>query len=80
MTPYNWRHTYATTMIHSDIDIDTAKTLMGHADTRMTMKYVHTQPQHIAKAASILNAHFVQSANAMWTENAAEKRPQTLVV
>lgn len=65
MTPYNWRHTYATTLMHSGADPDTTRAILGHADVRMTMNYVHTQPHHVAKAGELMNAHFVQVANAL---------------
>lgn len=47
---YSMRHTGATRAICSGIDLATLAAVMGHSDVRMTSRYVHLAPDHLAKA------------------------------
>jgi integrase len=47
---YSLRHTGATRAIVAGIDLATLAAIMGHADVRMTARYVHLCPDHLAKA------------------------------
>lgn len=38
---YDLRHTFATRMVEAGIDLATLKDILGHADIRVTMRYVH---------------------------------------
>jgi site-specific recombinase XerD len=44
VTPHTFRHTYATHMLQAGYDIRTIQTLLGHADIRTTMIYLHCLP------------------------------------
>lgn len=49
------RHTYATLLVAQGTDIVTAKTLMGHTDTKMlTELYAHLVPENASKAADMI--------------------------
>lgn len=49
------RHTFATMMVANGVDIVTAKTLMGHSDTRMlTELYAHAVPENISRATELI--------------------------
>lgn len=59
ITPYQLRHTFASYFIANGGDVFTLQNLMGHADLRMTKRYVEVdenQKQQAHKAYSPLNA------------------------
>ncbi len=53
---HDLRHTYASLAIMSgEIDITTLKTLLGHKDIKMTLRYAHLAPAHNRKAARVMD-------------------------
>ncbi len=55
VTAYSLRHTSATAAVCAGLDLATLAALMGHSDVRMTMRYVHLAPSHLAKALGRVN-------------------------
>jgi site-specific recombinase XerD len=49
------RHTFASQLVMSGVDLPTVKKLMGHADIETTMIYSHLADEHIDKAIDKLN-------------------------
>ena len=47
---YDLRHTYGTRAVESGTDPLTLMRLMGHADLKTTMRYVHLSKRHLAEA------------------------------
>ena len=47
---YDLRHTYATRAIESGTDPLTLMKLMGHADLKTTLRYVHLSKRHLGEA------------------------------
>jgi integrase len=43
---YDFRHTFATRMAESGIDLATLAAILGHSSLRSVMKYVHPTAQH----------------------------------
>jgi integrase len=44
VTSHTFRHSYATAMLQAGYDLRTIQTLLGHADIRTTMIYLHCLP------------------------------------
>ena len=44
-TPHACRHTYVSQLQAKGVDMETIQSLVGHADTQMTEKYLHVQPE-----------------------------------
>jgi len=52
---HDLRHTFASSLVMSGVDIVTVKELMGHRDIKMTMRYSHPTPEHKKQAVERLN-------------------------
>ena len=48
------RHTFASHLVMSGVDLPTVKKLMGHSDIQTTMIYAHLAPDHLAEAVDKL--------------------------
>lgn len=49
------RHTFATLLVANGVDIVTAKTLMGHSDTKtLTEIYAHSVPENVSRATELI--------------------------
>ena len=53
---HDLRHTFASRAIMAGVDVVTVQRLMGHADLRMTIKYVHLTPVHLRTAIAKLDS------------------------
>jgi len=49
------RHTFASHLVMSGVDLPTVQKLMGHADIQTTMIYAHLAPDHLADAVNKLS-------------------------
>jgi integrase len=52
---HDLRHTFASQLVMSGVDIRTVQELLGHRDIRMTMRYSHLAPDHMRKAVCVLD-------------------------
>ncbi len=52
---HDTRHTFASHLIMSGIDLTTVKELLGHKDIKMTLRYAHLAPSHKVKAVDVLD-------------------------
>ena len=53
--PHDLRHTYASHLVMSGVDLRTVKELLGHSSINTTMIYSHLSKPHIKKAVGMLN-------------------------
>lgn len=49
------RHTFASNLVMSGVDIRTVQKLMGHKDIKTTMRYAHLAPAHLRAAVETLS-------------------------
>ncbi len=56
VTPYTLRHTFASHLAMSGVDLKTIAELLGHSSTRMTERYAHLSPSHKTRAIKILDS------------------------
>jgi len=56
ITPHLFRHTYATMLYYTGVDIKTAQYLLGHATIQMTMElYTHLEAENNTSAMDKIN-------------------------
>jgi integrase len=51
-TFHDLRHTFASWLVMSGVDLATVSTLMGHRTIQMTMRYAHLTPDYLAEAVA----------------------------
>jgi site-specific recombinase XerD len=55
VTPHALRHSFATHLLESGVDITVVQTLLGHASLRVTEVYAHISVEHIGRTRSPLD-------------------------
>ena len=56
LTPHSLRHTFASWLVMHGTPLRTVQELLGHADIRMTIRYAHLSPSHLAEAVNAIEA------------------------
>lgn len=54
---HDLRHTVATRLAESNIDLAVVKEVLGHADIQTTMRYAHAVPKRKLEAIKVLNSY-----------------------
>jgi len=80
LNPYSIRHTFASWLAIKGTPIRTIQELLGHKDLRMTLRYAHLSPAHLAEAVETVEAvekssrrHLVATSSEAASQGAAAK-------
>jgi len=77
---HDLRHTFASHLVMSGVDLVTVQQLLGHAHISMTMRYAHLAPEHRAKAVKALDSALASrhNSNASGTKTGTVKKPSSV--
>jgi len=58
---HDLRHTFASQLVMTDVDLMTVKDLLGHRTLAMTLRYAHLALSHKVKTVEILDDSLIQT-------------------
>ncbi len=75
---HDLRHTFASHLIMAGVDITTVSRLLGHKSLKMTLRYSHLAPSHIAKAVDVLDSAINGRNNQLYRNYTVEPKSEGL--
>jgi len=76
---HDLRHTFASHLVMSGVDVMTVKELLGHASLTMTLRYSHLAPDHRLRAIKTLDSAYQTDTKTDTVENSGlDQLPQVV--